>query len=167
MLRHSNQDSLHLGSGTCLFCWSPLVRRCLSRNILPALHANLVWQRLPTQLRFCVCLQGSVLVAVLYRKIWHTNKIKQCRMQSDLHNTAPTNDALPLTSTAKGPFVVPVAWASHPSPLTLLAEPRSWLHATTVLLLRAPKPSLTRTGYGCRHHPGVAENIFFSSKQQM
>lgn len=41
-------------------------------------------------------------------------------MQSDLWNTAPTYDALPLTSTAEGPFVVLMAWASHPSPLTLL-----------------------------------------------
>ena len=89
-------------------------------------------------------------------------------MQSDLQNTAPTNDALPLTSTAKGPFVVPIVWASHPSPLTLLLSHAGRLHAAAVLLRRAPKPSLTCTlshmGYRCRHHPGTAENSFFSLK---
>lgn len=79
VLRHRNQDSLHLG--TSLFGGSPLARRYLSLNILPALHANLVWQRLPG-----ICWQGSVLVAVVTQE--------QCGMQRALQNTAPPNDAL-------------------------------------------------------------------------
>lgn len=69
----------------------PLFRRYFSHNILPALHASLVWQHLPG-----VCWQRSVLVAVVTQE--------QCGMQRALQNTAPPNDALPLTPTKKGPL---------------------------------------------------------------
>lgn len=81
-----------------------------------------------------VCTDLSV---VIYRKIWHMNKIKQCRMQCNLENTAPTYYALPMTFT-RVPHAVPITWALCPS----LLSHGEWLHAVTQA---PPKPFVTPT----------------------